>query len=105
MFLHHFINNCNLAQLIDEPTREPSNTLLDVIMTNSPASVYAHGVLGPVSNDHKPVYACLNFEHRAVATVLGRGGGKNIIGVSHLQFKTILLGTYVYLYFPIFTEL
>ena len=34
--LHNFINNCNLTQVIDKPTREPSNTLLDVILTNSP---------------------------------------------------------------------
>ena len=70
VFLHHFINNCNLAQLIDEPTREPSNTLLDVIMTNSPASVYAHGVLEPICSDHKPVYACLNFTHKYNSAIL-----------------------------------
>ena len=70
MFLHHFINNCNLAQLIDEPTREPSNTLLDVIMTNSPASVNAHGVLEPICSDHKPVNACLNFTHKYNSAIL-----------------------------------
>ena len=28
-----FSNNCNLTQIIDELTRKPSNTLLDVIAT------------------------------------------------------------------------
>ena len=59
--LHNFINNCNLTQVIDEPTREPSNTLLDVILTNSPASMIEHGVLEPICSDHKPIFACLNF--------------------------------------------
>lgn len=51
----------NLSQLIDQPTRIPSNTLLDPILTNSPNTVLSSGVLDPFCSDHKPVYVCLNL--------------------------------------------
>ena len=46
--------------MIDEPTRIPSNTLLDVILTNSSASILKHGVLDPLCSGHKPIHAFLN---------------------------------------------
>ena len=57
-------NNCNLTQIINEQTRVPSNTLLDVIRANAPSLISKHGVLEPICSDHKPIYnACLKFPH------------------------------------------
>lgn len=58
----------NLVQLIDEPTRIPSNTLLDPILTNVPNLVLESGVLDPFCSDHKPVYACLDLAMNKVST-------------------------------------
>ena len=66
--LRNLINNCNLIQVIDEPTREPSKTLLDVILTDSPSVITKHGVLAPICSDHKPIYACLNFSNHKIAS-------------------------------------
>ena len=60
--IHYFINSSNLTQVIDQPTREPSNALLDVILTNSPARINYYGVLDPICSDHKPVYVYLNLK-------------------------------------------
>ena len=61
--LRNIVNNCNLIQIIDEPTRVPSNTLLDVTVTNAPSLISKHGILAPICSDHKPIYACLKFPH------------------------------------------
>ena len=61
--LRNLVNNCNLTQIIDEPTRVPSNTLLDVIVTNAPSLISKHGILAPICSDHKPIYACIKFPH------------------------------------------
>ena len=61
--LRNLINNCNLTQIIDEPTRVPLNTLLDIIVTNAPSLISKHGILAPICSDHKPIYACLKFPH------------------------------------------
>ena len=54
--------------IFDEATREPSNTLLDVILKNSPSVITKHGVLAPICSDHKPIYACLNFTNHKIAS-------------------------------------
>ena len=69
-YLRNPIDNCNLIQVIDEPTRKPSNTLLDVILTNSPSVITKHGVLAPICTDHKPIYACLNFSNHKIASYM-----------------------------------
>ena len=51
----------NLTQLIKEPTRIPSNTLLDPLLTNVPNLVTESGVMDPFCSDHKPVYGCLDL--------------------------------------------
>ena len=52
--------------MITEPTRIPSNSIIDVILTNAPLMIISHGVLDPLCSDHKPVYARLNYNrHRS----------------------------------------
>ena len=51
----------NLKQLITQPTRIPSNKLLDPVITNSPLLVQTCGVLDPFCSDFKPVYVILKF--------------------------------------------
>ena len=43
------------------PTRIPSNTILDVILTNAPLIIINHGVLDPLCSDHKPIYAYTDY--------------------------------------------
>ena len=52
----------NLSQIISEPTRIPSNTLLDPILTNAPHLITQTGTLDPFCSDHKPVYTTLTFQ-------------------------------------------
>ena len=59
--IHEFVKSCNLSKLITEPTRIPSNTIIDLILTNAPLMIINHGVLDPLCSDHKPIYACLNY--------------------------------------------
>ena len=63
--IHDFMSTCNLSQIISEPTRIPSNTLIDVILTNAPRMVIRHGVLDPLCSDHKPIFACINSVRQA----------------------------------------
>ena len=52
----------NLSQMISEPTRIPSNSLLDPILTNAPHFITQTGTLDPFCSDHKPVYTTLTFQ-------------------------------------------
>jgi exonuclease III len=59
---HHLkdlIRNMGLTQLIKEPTRPVSNSLLDPIICNKPQLVNSSGTLPPVCSDHVPVYVTL----------------------------------------------
>ena len=58
---NYFINHCHLPQVIGKPTREPSSTLLDVILTNSTPPTIQHGVLEPICSDHKPIFLASIF--------------------------------------------
>ena len=60
--IHDFMSICNLSQIISEPTRITSNTLIDVILTNAPRTVIHHGVL---CSDHKPNFTCINSVRQA----------------------------------------
>ena len=63
--IHEFIETNNLSQVITEPTRIPSNSIIDVILTNAPLMIISNGVLDPLCSDHKPIYARLNYNrHR-----------------------------------------
>ena len=46
--IHEFIETNNLSQVITEPTRIPSNSIIDVILTNAPLMIISHGVLDPL---------------------------------------------------------
>ena len=62
--LVNLVSQHNLFQLIDEPTRtsEYSNTLLDLIITDSPGLVLDSGTLAPISNsDHSVVYCSFSL--------------------------------------------
>ena len=52
----------NLSQIISEPTRIPSNTLLVPKLTNAPHLITQTGTLDPFCSDHKPVYTTLTFQ-------------------------------------------
>ena len=52
----------NLSQIVSEPTRIPSNTLLDLILTNAPHYITQTGTLVPFCSDHKPVYTTLTSQ-------------------------------------------
>jgi hypothetical protein len=59
-----FTNSNNLCQMIDEPTRGES--LLDLIITNTPSFVSRHGVLPPPDPDldHNLIYLELDYVYR-----------------------------------------
>ena len=60
----NLVSQHNLFQLIDEATRtsEYSNTLLDLIITDSPGLVLDSGTLAPISNsDHSVVYCSFSL--------------------------------------------
>ena len=60
--LLNIVSQNNLFQLINEPTRstEYTNSLLDLIITDSPGLVLDSGTLPPISNsDHAVIYAKL----------------------------------------------
>ena len=58
----------SLDQIIAEPTRIPSNTLIDHILTNARELCLHSGVLDPFCSDHKPVFVCINHcKHRLPA--------------------------------------
>ncbi len=61
---YNYLNDVNLYQLIDEPTRitEDSASLLDLIITDSPGYIDNLNVLPPIGDlDHNIVYGCLKF--------------------------------------------
>ena len=63
--LFNFLECNNLSQLIDEPTRITlsGETLLDLIITDSPGYCLSSGTLSPPANcDHNIVYAKFNID-------------------------------------------
>ena len=57
--LYNLINNLNLFQLIDEPTRE--NNILDLLISDSPVHFFDTGTIPPLSGfDHLPIYGKYN---------------------------------------------
>lgn len=60
--LKSIINNLGLTQLISEPTRPASQSLLDPIICNKPQLVVSSGTLPPVCSDHIPVYVTLRTQ-------------------------------------------
>jgi hypothetical protein len=63
--LFNFFECNNLSQLIDEPTRITlfGETLLDLIITDSPGYCLSSGTLSPPANcDHNIVYAKFNID-------------------------------------------
>ena len=67
--VRNLINFRNLKQLISQPTRIPSNTLLDPIISSSPLLVQTCGVLDPFCSDHKPVYVILKLKKKCGSNV------------------------------------
>lgn len=57
--LQDIINSFGFIQVIKEPTRPVSNTLLDPIICNKSELIIDSGVLQPICSDHIPVYATL----------------------------------------------
>ena len=60
--IRRFCDVTNLHQLIKEPTRVPSNTLIDHILTDIPNNHVHTGVMDPFCSDHKPIFTCLDFK-------------------------------------------
>ncbi len=61
---YNYLNDVNLFQLVDEPTRitENSASLLDLIITDSPGYIDNLNVLPPIGDlDHNIVYGYLTF--------------------------------------------
>ncbi len=61
---YNYINDVNLFQLVNEPTRISENTasLLDLIITDSPGYIDNVDLLPPIGDlDHSIVYGYLNF--------------------------------------------
>ena len=64
--IRRFCDLTNLHQLITEPTRMPSNSLIYHILTNI-ANDHVHtGVMDPFGSDHKPIFTCLDFKARVL---------------------------------------
>ena len=62
--LVNLVSRHNLFQIIEEPTRtnEYTNTLLDLIITDSPGLILDSGVLAPISNsDHSVVFCSFSL--------------------------------------------
>ena len=75
-----------MNKLISQPTRIPSNTLLDLVITNSPLLVQTCGVLDPfkVRIDHKPVYVILKFKKMSRSTYK-----RNICNYDRANYETM----------------
>lgn len=64
MDLDHFLSGNNLFQLINEPTRitATSQTILDLVITDSPGHCTSHFTLSPPANcDHNVIVAKFNL--------------------------------------------
>ena len=62
--LYNFLEGNNLYQLIDEPTRISftGETILDLIITDSPGHFISTGTLSPPANcDHNIIYANMDI--------------------------------------------
>ncbi len=63
--LYDFVQNNNMVQLISDPTRitPTGSSLLDLIITDSPAKVKSYGVESPLYLcDHCPIWATFDFK-------------------------------------------
>ena len=100
--LYNYVNDNNLFQVIDEPTRYTDNcaSLLDFILTDSPGYLDDIGTLPPTGDlDHYIIHASINFVEYGAVHILrnterGRGG----------QLKRYQCVFYLYKSMRIFTK-